>query len=215
MALLRTIQIKFCINSKLFCKNGIHIVLTSQTQFNNVITIISATDRKGSNSLILAKAYEHFFKSKTQEKVQLLSLEDLPDDLFTYKMYDKAQISPDFAELEQKYLIPAKKLFFVIPEYNGSFPGVLKYFIDACSIKSKMAIFKEKKAGMAGVATGRAGNLRGMEHFGSILNYMGVTVLPNRLPYSTFNQLLDENKKIKDEATLKVLEAHVDEFLKF
>jgi NAD(P)H-dependent FMN reductase len=180
-----------------------------------VITIISATDRKGSNSLILAKAYEHFFKIKTKENVQFLSLEDLPDDLFTYKMYDKTQISPALAELEQAYLIPAKKLFFVIPEYNGSFPGILKHFIDACSIKSKMAIFKDKKAGMAGVSTGRAGNLRGMEHFGSILNYLGVTVLPNRLPYSTFDKLLDENKNIKDAATLKGLEAHVDEFLRF
>ncbi|MEY4934403.1 MAG: hypothetical protein RIS64_762 [Bacteroidota bacterium] len=180
-----------------------------------MITIISATDRKNSNSLILAKAYLNCFKNKTKESVQLLSLEDLPDDLFTYKMYDKAQISPAFAELEQEFLIPAKKLFFVIPEYNGSFPGVLKHFIDACSIKSKMAIFKDKKAGMAGVATGRAGNLRGMEHFGSILNYMNVTVLPNRLPYSTFDKLLDEDKNIKDAATLKVLEAHVDEFLKF
>jgi chromate reductase, NAD(P)H dehydrogenase (quinone) len=102
-----------------------------------VITIISATDRKNSNSLILAKAYQNCFKNKTKQSVQLLSLEDLPDDLFTYKMYDKAQISPAFAELEQAFLIPAKKLFFVIPEYNGSFPGVLKHFIDACSIKSK------------------------------------------------------------------------------
>jgi NAD(P)H-dependent FMN reductase len=180
-----------------------------------VITIISATDRKGSNSMILANAYLNCFKNKTKQKVQLLSLENLPDDLFTYKMYDKAQISPAFGLIEQEYLVPANKLFFVIPEYNGSFPGVLKYFIDACSIKSKMSIFKEKKAGMAGVATGRAGNLRGLEHFTSILNYMNVTVMPNRLPYSSFNKLLDEEKNIKDVETLKVLEAHVDEFLKF
>jgi chromate reductase, NAD(P)H dehydrogenase (quinone) len=68
---------------------------------------------------------------------------------------------------------------------------------------------------MAGIATGRAGNLRGMEHFSGILNYMGVTILPNRLPYSIFDKLLDEDKNIKDAATLKALEAHVDEFLKF
>ena len=78
-----------------------------------------------------------------------------------------------------------------------------------------MAIFRGKKAGMVGVATGRAGNIRGLEHFTSVLMFMGVTILPNLLPISTFNKMMNADKKIVDEETLIAIEKQVDEFLAF
>ena len=181
-----------------------------------MITVISGTDRPNSNSRILALQYVEILRAKSgDEEVKFLSLEDLPHNLFGAAMYEKDTISPEFGAIEQEYLIPADRLFFVTPEYNGSFPGVLKYFLDACSIKSKMAIFKGKKAGLAGVATGRAGNLRGLEHLSSILNYMGVSTLPNRLPYSVFDKMLGENNQIVDQNTLTTIEKHALEFLHF
>ena len=102
-----------------------------------------------------------------------------------------------------------------IPEYNGSFPGILKLFVDACSIRSKMSVFNNKKAALVGVATGRAGNIRGLEHFTSVMMFMNVTVLPNLLPISAFNKMVDENNKIVDENTLKNIEKQVEAFLAF
>jgi NAD(P)H-dependent FMN reductase len=130
-------------------------------------------------------------------------------------MYVKDTISLEFRKIEDELLIPSHKFLFVIPEYNGSFPGILKLFVDAASIRSKMSIFKGKKAALVGVATGRAGNIRGLEHFTSVMMFMGVSVLPNLLPISAINKLLNASQNITDEGTLKSIEKQVDEFLKF
>ena len=78
-----------------------------------------------------------------------------------------------------------------------------------------MAIFKNKKTALVGIATGRAGNIRGLEHFTSVMMFMGVTVLPNLLPLSAFNKMLDADKNIVDENTLSAIEKQVDAFLAF
>jgi chromate reductase, NAD(P)H dehydrogenase (quinone) len=180
-----------------------------------MITVISGTDRKDGLTHVLAQHYADVMQSKTNETVKLLSLEDIPIAYFGSEMYKKDTLTEDFIAIEEAYMIPADKLFFVIPEYNGSFPGILKLFIDACSIRSKMAIFKGKKTGMVGIATGRAGNIRGLEHFTSVMMFMGTTVLPNLLPISAFNKVLDGDKNIVDAGTLAAIEKQIDEFLRF
>ena len=180
-----------------------------------MITIISGTDRKDGLTHVLAKHYHQLIASKTTDTVLLYSLEDLPPDLYGSEMYKKDTLSTAFHAIEDIYLIPADKLIFIIPEYNGSFPGILKLFVDACSIRSKMAIFRNKKTALVGIATGRAGNIRGLEHFTSVMMFMGVTVLPNLLPLSAFNKMLDADKNIVDENTLSAIEKQVDAFLAF
>ena len=112
-------------------------------------------------------------------------------------------------------MLPAQKFIFISPEYNGSFPGVLKLFLDACSVREYKATFKGKKAALVGIATGRAGNLRGMDHLTGILNHLGIIVLPNKVPISKIDQLYGESGDIADAVTLRLIERHVEEFLAF
>ena len=181
----------------------------------SMITIISGTDRKDGLTHILATHYQTLIESKTTEGVNVFSLENLPPDLYGAAMYKKDTLSTAFLKIEDELLVPADKFIFVIPEYNGSFPGILKLFVDAASVRSKMSIFKGKKAALVGVATGRAGNIRGLEHFTSVMMFMGVTVLPNLLPISAFNKLLNTSNNIADANALMSIEKQVDEFLKF
>ena len=116
-----------------------------------MITIISGTDRKDGLTHVVASHYHKLIQSKTNETVQFYSLEDLPPDLYGAAMYEKTTISEAFQEIEDTFLIPANKFFFIIPEYNGSFPGILKLFVDAASVRSKMAIFKGKNIYILGV----------------------------------------------------------------
>jgi chromate reductase, NAD(P)H dehydrogenase (quinone) len=180
-----------------------------------MITIISSTDRQDGLTHVLAQHYFEEIQKKTDKPVRLFSLEDLPSNLYGKTMYKKETISTEFQSLEDELLIPTEKFIFIIPEYNGSFPGILKLFIDAASIRSKMAIFRGKKAALVGVATGRAGNIRGLEHFTSILMFMGVTVLPNLLPLSGFNKLLDSEKNIIDEGAMKGIDMQINQLLTF
>ena len=180
-----------------------------------MITIISGTDRKDGLTHVLATHYQNTIQTHTDDFVRLFSLENLPPDLYGPAMYKKETLSNEFQKIEDEFLIPTEKFVFIIPEYNGSFPGILKLFIDAASIRSKMSIFKGKKACLVGVATGRAGNIRGLEHFTSVLMFMGVTVFPQLLPISMFNKSIDESNKITDEGTLFVINKQIEDFIKF
>ena len=75
--------------------------------------------------------------------------------------------------------------------------------------------WKNKKVLLTGVSTGRAGNLRGMEHLTGSLMHMKMHVHPNRLPISQVDKLLDEEDHIKDPGTLKAVDTQLEEFLAF
>jgi chromate reductase len=103
-----------------------------------MVTIIASTNRPGSSTLKLAQYYQKQLREKGLE-TNLLSLMQLPAGLISTDLYGKR--SPEFQEI-QDLVSATEKFLFVIPEYNGSFPGVLKTFIDACDFP---ASFYEKK----------------------------------------------------------------------
>ncbi|MEL6866670.1 MAG: NAD(P)H-dependent oxidoreductase [Bacteroidota bacterium] len=180
-----------------------------------MITIISGTNRPDSRTAIVARYYQEVFQAKTSSPVKYFSLENLPADFAHLQMYEADHQHQAIRSIQDEYMIPAQKFFFVIPEYNGSFPGILKLFLDACSVREYKATFNGKKAAMAGVATGRAGNFRGMEHLTGILNHVGTVVMPNKLPISSVQHLLNEQKQFHDEEAQKTVHKQVDAFLAF
>ena len=113
-------------------------------------TIIAGTNRNGSNTLKVAKQYQDMLIARGIQ-VQLVSLEGI--DLNEKGSY--------LNKLEEEIFIPTDKFIFVLPEYNGSYPGSLKTMIDMTEIRK---VWWGKKALLIGVSTGRAGNLRGMDH---------------------------------------------------
>ena len=180
-----------------------------------MITVIAGTNRKGSKSAHFAKHLIEVIKKESDVKVKFLDLQDLPHDWFHNEMYKPEMLSESFTDAQDEFIFPAEKFVFVIPEYNGSYPGVLKLFLDACSVRNGGDNFKGKKAAMLGVSAGRSGNLRGMEHLTAVMNYFGTTVMPNRLPISGINKVLDENNNVKDEDTIKVIQDFVESLIKF
>lgn len=180
-----------------------------------MITVISGTNRLNSEALHFASHYFDLLSKKTDEPVKLLALEQIPHDWFHPDMYEKGHQSPSLAALQDEFILPATKFVYVIPEYNGGFPGALKLFIDACSVREYRANFFGKKAAIIGVATGRAGNLRGIDHLTGVLHHVGTVVLPQILPISSIEKLMDSDGNITDPATLLVMERHAEAFLAF
>jgi NAD(P)H-dependent FMN reductase len=164
-----------------------------------MITIISGTNRKFSNTYKIAREYQLLLKERGIE-AGILSLEDV-----NLLQYDAA-----FEKIENEFLIPSTHFIIISPEYNGSFPGVLKLLFDN---SRSHEIWFHKKALLTGVATGRAGNLRGMDHLADVLNYIKITVHPNKLPISVVNSVVDGDGKIADKNTLKAINQQLDEFI--
>lgn len=174
-----------------------------------IYTILSGTNRKDSQTIKVARHYEAQLRANGIEPL-FLSLEDLPADFLHNEMYDKR--SPEWQEIMEKYLIPAEKIFLIMPEYNGSMPGILKLMIDGSDVQK---VFKNKKFSLTGISAGRAGNLRGMEHITGSLLHMGALVLPNRLPLSSIDHEIDAENKLKNTGTLKAIETQIKAFLEF
>lgn len=164
-------------------------------------TIISGTNRPGSNTRKIAQLYQRLLAARGVD-ARLVSLENL----------EVATRSDAIRHLEEEVLIPSSKFIFVTPEYNGSFPGVLKSLFDNSDIEQ---VWRGKKALLTGVSTGRAGNLRGMDHLTGVLHYLKVVVHPNKLPISVVNTLLTAENDVTDAATLKAIGQQLDEFIAF
>jgi NAD(P)H-dependent FMN reductase len=164
-------------------------------------TIISGTNRPGSNSLKIAAQYKEMLESRGIE-ARVVSLEGI----------DLNKKSKKLSELEHTTLIPSSKFIFILPEYNGSFPGSLKVLIDLSDYKK---VWYGKKALLTGISTGKAGNLRGMDHLAGSLNFLHVAVHPNKLPISEVDKLLNGSPMIRDLNTIAAMEKQVDDFIHF
>jgi chromate reductase, NAD(P)H dehydrogenase (quinone) len=164
-------------------------------------TIISGTNRQGNNTKKIAKAYQNILQQKGVE-AQLLALDEV----------DITAKNGSFAQMQETFLLPTQKFIIVMPEYNGSYPGILKLMIDSSDIKNA---WWNKKALLVGVATGRAGNLRGMEHLTGSLMHIKMLVHHNRLPISQVDKLMDEAGNLTDTGTIKAIEQQLDEFIAF
>jgi len=163
--------------------------------------IISGTNRRDSNSYKVAQQYRENL-SRRNIDARLLSLENL----------DLSGRNADFVRMENDLLIPSEKFIFISPEYNGSFPGVLKTLFDLSDYKKT---WWGKKALLTGISSGRSGNVRGMEHLTTVLNYLKVVVHPNKLPISSIDRLVTGDEGITDPETLRAINAQLDEFIKF
>lgn len=163
-----------------------------------MITIISGTDRKNSATRDVAFEYERLL-SERGEQTKVLLLDET----------DMTHRDASFEEVEARILIPAEMFIIISPEYNGSYPGILKLMIDHSDIKK---VWWYKKVLLTGISTGRAGNLRGMDHLTGSLLHMKMKVHHNRLPISLVDRLM-KNGKFTDEKTLQAINHQLDEFL--
>ncbi|KAA5536100.1 NAD(P)H-dependent oxidoreductase [Taibaiella lutea] len=166
-----------------------------------MITIISGTNRKDSRTLQVANYYYNFLKQQQQD-VYMFSLEGL----------NVLSRNEQILQIENDLLIPSPKIIFIMPEYNGSFPGVLKALLDNTDIRK---CWWYKKALLVGVADGRGGNLRGIEHMTNILHYLRMNVHYNKLPLSRINEEMDAEGHFINQLTLKAIEEQLNGFIEY
>ena len=173
-----------------------------------MVTIISSTNRPGSATLKVSQYYQKRLLAKGIH-AEILSLMQLPATLIESDLYGKR--SPEF-EVIQQIITNTQKFLFIIPEYNGSFPGVLKTFIDACSFPES---FYDKKAALTGISSGKYGNIRGIDHFTGVCHYLHLNIMPLKLHIASIKQEFDENFDFFKDDTLQFTEEQIDKFITF
>lgn len=171
-----------------------------------MVTVVSGTNRANSNSIKIAKTCERMLE-KHGEAVQVCCLTELPENFFSV-MYEKE--SPGYADFIEKYITQADRIVFVIPEYQGSYPGALKSFMDAIDPK----LISDKKACLIGIASGRGGGIRPQSHFTDVLHHLEVEVFSRQPKLSGIHNLVDTDFLI-DQTSLALLEDLFVKFLRF
>ncbi|MFP5471334.1 MAG: NADPH-dependent FMN reductase [Bacteroidia bacterium] len=172
-----------------------------------MITIIAGTNRKGSYTKRVAEIYKGTL-SKQNIDCQILSLEELPKD-FIFSEFEKQ--SDNYIAFLKPYIIDVDRFIFIIPEYNGSFPGILKAFIDTVPPK----YFRGKTSCLVGISSGHMGSVRSLDDFTDILHYLGVEVLSNKPKFSNIERLLNENNQFIDEANQVRILKQLEIFARF
>ncbi len=126
-----------------------------------MIVIISGTNRPGSNTRKVVARLESIY-ANLSVAFQVLDLADLPPEIILPSVY--AQKPAEFQRFSDAVLA-ADGLVVVTPEYNGSFPGVLKYFIDLLPFPES---FERRPVCFIGLAAGIWGALRSVEQLQAI-----------------------------------------------
>ena len=173
------------------------------------ITIISSTNRDNAVSMKIAKHYQALLFNSDAE-VRLIDLSNLPDDYIATALYDKAGMNTDFNK-KREIMLNSDKFVFIDPEYNGSFPGVLKAFIDGLKFPET---FRDKKAALVGLSSGVQGAGLALSHLTDILNYCGTNVLALKPKLARIEKNMEKGE-ISDSLYLDLLKEQSEKLLSF
>ncbi|MEE4270765.1 MAG: NAD(P)H-dependent oxidoreductase [Thermoanaerobaculales bacterium] len=173
-----------------------------------MITVISGTNRPSSNTAkVAALAVDSLRQSECD--VRLLDLTELPPEIFNGASYaDK----PEGFEPFQQAILDAEGILTVIPEYNGAFPGVMKYFIDMLRFPDSLY---EKPAGFIGLSAGPWGAVRAVEQLEMVFQYRHAHLFGRRVFIPNVGVHLDEDGRITDPALITRLNQAVKGFAEF
>lgn len=174
-----------------------------------MVTIISGTNRIDSVSSQIAIYYQKILLKKGAES-KILDLATLPSDFIHSALYENSGLNTAFNAF-QEAIDKSEKIVFIIPEYNNSFPGVLKAFIDGLRFPGS---FEGKKGALVGISSGTQGASLALSHFTDILNYLGMHVMPLKPKLSRIEKNMEENL-LTNNLYLDLLDQQANQLLKF
>ena len=152
------------------------------------IPVILGTTRKGRMSEHAANFMLGQLRQRNEVRTQLMDIRELNlrvDDA------GEAVKDPRFSEAMER----ADAIVIVSPEYNHSFPGLLKHVLDSC-----LKEYIHKAAGIVGVSAGTFGGARMIEHFQPVLRELGLVSIFWDVNIGSVDKVFDANGELLDQA---------------
>lgn len=153
--------------------------------------IIAGTDRPDSNTLKIAKYVQSLYSS-LGEDVEIIDLRIAKEHLHADLQYGKQ------SEGMKPYLekiVESDGLVVICPEYNGSMPGVLKYFIDHLKFPES---FEYRPVCFVGIGSGAFGGLRPVEHLQQVFGYRNAFIFPERVFVMNAHKVINAANEVTD-----------------
>jgi len=172
-----------------------------------MIVVISGSNRPGNNSSVVAGTLESMLID-AGEDVFPVDLEALPADLFTPGAYAE---KPAAFEQIQEAILQTDGILTVVPEYNGSYPGALKYFIDCLRFPESLVA---KPSAFVGIAAGKWGGMRAVEQLEMVFQYRHAHLYGRRVFLGGIFAAITDGQ-LTDEEALRRMHELVDGFVPF
>ncbi len=173
-----------------------------------MITLISGTNRPESNTRKITAVVQGIYE-KNNIPARTLDLAGLPPEIFSPSSYATKPAS--FAPFSQQ-VVESSGLVVITPEYNGSMPGVLKYFIDMLPFPES---FEGRPVCFIGLAAGMWGALRSVEQLQQIFGYRNAFIYPERVFIPGVNGQLTPEGTIKNADVFERLRSQAVGFSAF
>ena len=174
-----------------------------------MLTIVSGTNRPESSTRKVVTRLAEIYAAEGFG-VNVIDLMDLPFELFKPDAYEEKPAS--FTPIVETVLTSAG-MIIVTPEYNGGFPGVLKYFIDMLPFPES---FESRPVCFVGVSAGIWGALRPVEQLQHIFGYRNAFVYPDRVFIANCEEVLDEvTGRVADDGIDRRLRKQATGFINF
>ena len=170
------------------------------------IGLIVGSLRKDSYNAQLGKAVSGLLPANFQ-------VEPISIDLPLYNQDLDTALPPAVVAFKQK-VESVQGLLFCTPEYNRSFPGVLKNAIDWGSRPWGKSSWTGKPTGILGASPSQVGTALAQEHLRMVLSALDMPVLTAPMIFVQYTQgLVDADGKITNEAIGKFVQGFVDRYV--
>jgi NAD(P)H-dependent FMN reductase len=164
------------------------------------IPMLLGTNRKERNSEHVANWLLQVVQKCEDIETKLFDARDFnfPTDNYGTEIKD---LFPDWRDS----VLAADGLIIITPEYNHSYPGILKSILDVL-----LKEYIHKTVGLVGVSAGPWGGTRVIEAMVPMVRELGLSVTFTDLNFAQVHNQFDEHGKIKDATTY---EKRAKEFL--
>ena len=165
------------------------------------IPVILGTTRKGRRSAHAARFILGQLQKREGITSELIDIEELNlpvDDA------GEAVKDPRFSAAMER----ADAIVIVSPEYNHSFPGLLKHVLDSC-----LKEYIHKAAGIVGVSAGVFGGARAIEHFQPVLRELGLVSIFWDVNFGTVGRVFDAGGELLDQAYISRTDKFLNELI--
>src|SRR3982750_5053153 len=161
------------------------------------IPLILGTARQGRESEHAAKFVFEQTKKRAGVETEFIDVRTLPMKL---KDAGEQMKDPKFAATIDR----CDGLIIVTPEYNHSFPGLLKHALDM-----NLKEYIHKAVGICGVSAGPFGGARVIENLLPVVRELGLVTIFEDVNFGGVGKLFDESGKLRDDSFVR----RVDKFL--
>lgn len=172
------------------------------------VGIVVGTNRKGALSAKLGEVLAEIYRPLADE-VDLIDLRVMGPEFLAPTAYKEA--APGVAELVARFMA-CDAVVFIVPEYNGSYPGALKLFVDMFPYPEG---FEKRPCAYVGLAAGKFQGLRAVEHLQQVAGYRNAHNFARRCFIGNSYKQFDADGSLADDDLAHRLKLQAEAFLGF